>query len=271
LIDECFIHLDGIGEKTSEKLKELGFINWQQCMDNSDSLPFNGKKRDKFIQKVQDSQRAVEESDIDYLVNSYPVKEHWRILAEFFHEATWFDIETTGITWYNNHTTVISAYRDGELLDFRFGENLDDFLELVDRSRLLVSFNGSGYDIPFLEQTYHIPSLNCPHVDLRWMSYHRGYRGGLKSIEKSVGIERPGEVSGVDGLEAIDLFYRWQDGDKEAGWKLMVYCRADVISSYILGYRLLLERGLDLPGINEQDLFHGAVDRGSKTEKDHSY
>jgi uncharacterized protein YprB with RNaseH-like and TPR domain len=271
LIDECFIHLEGIGEKTSEKLKELGFMNWQQCMDNTGSLPFNGNKREKFIRNILDSQKAVEESDIAYLVANYPTREHWRVLAEFFHEATWFDIETTGISWYDNHATVISAYMDGKLLDFKYGENLDDFLELVDRSRLLVSFNGSGYDIPFLEQTYHIPSLDCPHVDLRWISYHMGYRGGLKIIEKSVGIERPGEVSGIDGLEAIDLFYRWQGGDSDAGRKLMVYCRADVISSYILGYRLLTERGLDLPGINEQDLFNGALGTENRTEKDHSY
>ncbi len=271
MIDECFLHIDGIGEKTSARLKELGFLNWQQCVDNAGSLPFSGSKREKFMGNIRDSQKALEESDIDYLVKSYPVREHWRILAEFYPEATWFDIETTGISWYDNHATVISAYREGELLDFKFGENLDDFLELVDRSKLLVSFNGSGYDIPFLEQTWHIPSLNCPHVDLRWMSYHLGYRGGLKNIEKVLGIQRPGEVAGVDGLEAIDLFYRWQGGNSEAGRRLMAYCRADVISTLILGHRLLAQRGLELPPINEQDLFNGALGTESQTEKDHSY
>ncbi len=271
MIDECFLHIPGIGEKTSARLKDLGFTSWQQCVDNPGLLPFNGNKRKNFIRGIEDSQKALEESDIEYLVDAYPIKEHWRILAEFFPEATWFDIETTGISWYDNHATVISAYREGKLLDFRYGENLDDFLELVDRSRLLVSFNGSGYDIPFLEQTYHIPSLNCPHVDLRWISYHMGYRGGLKAIEKSVGIRRPDEVAGVDGLDAIDLFYRWQEGNSEAGRRLMAYCRADVISTFILGHRLLAQRGLELPLINEQDLFNGALGTESQNEKDHSY
>jgi len=255
LINECFLHCPGIGPKTENRLKEKGYRNWDDCLDNREGIPLSGRKRESFINEIERSSLALENEEIDFFIERYPAKEHWRILGRYYKNATFFDIETTGLSWHYNHASVISAYQNGRLFTFVHGENLDDFLLLVDDSEMLVTFNGNCFDIPFLEKTFNIPALDCPHVDLRWVAYHRGYRGGLKLIERDMGIFRPHEISEVDGFEAVDLYYRWQSGDQGAREKLLSYCNADVLSTYMVAGRLLNECGIEVEEADPDLLF----------------
>ena len=106
-----------------------------------------------------------------------------------------------------------------------------------------MTFNGNSFDIPFIEKTFNIPSLDRPHVDLRWIAWHGGFRGGLKSIERQMGIRRPSRIEGIDGFEAVDLFYKWQCGDADARDSLITYCKADVIATSLVAERLLALNG----------------------------
>jgi uncharacterized protein YprB with RNaseH-like and TPR domain len=56
-------------------------------------------------------------------------------------------------------------------------------------------------------------------------------RGGLKRIEKELGIDRGENLDGLDGLAAIRLWraYRTQ-GDDEALQTLIAYNREDVVN-----------------------------------------
>lgn len=243
MIHECFRHFRGVGPRTDQALRTGGFSNWGDCHGRRQDLPFSGSRRDRFLQEIERSARALEEEDIEFFVKAFPTAEHWRILGRYFHRATFIDMETTGLAWQFSHASVISAYHNGKMSNFVYGENLDDFLALVDQSELLVTFNGNSFDIPFLEKTFNIPTLGCPHVDLRWIAWHRGYRGGLKQIERLLGIHRPPSVDGIDGFEAVNLFYRWQGGDPAARDTLVRYCATDVLTTYLVAERLLNECG----------------------------
>ncbi|MBU2645733.1 ribonuclease H-like domain-containing protein [bacterium] len=247
MIDQTFLHCTGVGPVMESRLKALGFSCWQDCLDSARDLPFSRPRRDRFLEDIAASQTALRHQDLAFLTARFPHREHWRILAGFFSEATFFDIETTGLSSYDSFTTVISAYHRQELHTFVYGENLEDFLQLVDRSRLLVAFNGNSFDIPFLEHCFNIPTLGCPAIDLRWICYHRGYKGGLKAIERQLGLHRPASVSDVDGQEAVELFDRWQMGDPLARRKLIRYCQTDVLATYLAAGRLLQEMGFDCP------------------------
>jgi uncharacterized protein len=255
LIHECFMHVRGIGPKTAALLGESGFSSWDDCFNRTDELPFNGKRRKHFIKELEQSAQALKREDIDYFISSFPTAEQWRILARYLKSAAFIDVETTGLSWHYCHASVIAAFYKGAIHSFRYGENLDDFLELVESAGLLVTFNGNCFDIPFLEKTFNIPEINCPHIDLRWIAWHRGQRGGLKQIERAMGIRRPACVEGVDGLEAVELFYRWQQGDFEARHILIRYCAADVLSTYLLAERLLAEHGCGIEASDQAVLF----------------
>lgn len=255
MIRGCFRHCRGIGPRTEETLRREGFRSWDDCLRRRDDIPFNGKRRKKFLEELQRSESALAAADIGYFATSFPTSEQWRILERYYRNATYIDMETTGLSWHYGHATVIAAYHKGELLSFVYGENLEDFLSLADDAALLVTFNGTCFDMPFIEKTFNIPSIGRPHIDLRWVAWHGGYRGGLKSIEKQMGIRRPLHVEGIDGFEAVDLFYRWQAGDQSARELLVDYCRADALSTYLLAERILGKAGCDIPVTDPGNLY----------------
>ena len=94
-------------------------------------------------------------------------------------------------------------------------------------------------------RTYHIPEFPCPHIDLRWQCYHQEHKGGLKQIEHTQNINRPEDLQGVDGAEAVWLWFRWkQYQDQKARERLLRYCAADVLTLQLVCASLL--RNLDV-------------------------
>ncbi|OHD64175.1 MAG: hypothetical protein A2176_00860 [Spirochaetes bacterium RBG_13_51_14] len=240
-------------------LRERGFVSWDDCLTRDGEIPFNGKRRKAFLDEIRKSIQARDDRNIDYFTSTFPTAEHWRILGSYFGDATFIDVETTGLSWHYSHASVIAAYHRGALFTFVYGENIDDFLSLADEARLLVTFNGTCFDIPFLEKTFNIPSIGRPHVDLRWVAWHHGYRGGLKSIERRMGIRRPPSIDGIDGIEAVDLFFQWQRGDASSRDRLVSYCSADVLSTYLVAERLLHRSGCVISQSNPDDFFAARV------------
>jgi uncharacterized protein len=66
-----------------------------------------------------------------------------------------------------------------------------------------------------------------PHLDLLVLSRSLGISGGLKDIEKQLGIARGGDIAGMRGGEAIALWGAWRNGDAAAYRKITTYCKAD--------------------------------------------
>ena len=255
MIEETFLHCHGVGPKTERRLKSAGFLSWKDCLLDPGNLPVGASIRNQLLLTLQKSQNALKQTDIGYFVENFPIREHWRILGDFFDQTTFFDIETSGLSSYSNFVTVITAYHRGKLYTFVYKENLDEFLDLVGESDLLVAFNGNSFDIPFLENSFNIPELGCPYIDLRWICYHEGFTGGLKQIEKGMDITRPKEVDNVSGEEAVSLFYQWQKGNSEAKNKLIAYCQVDTLAAYLVAIQLLHDKAIDVPAVDSKKLF----------------
>ncbi len=249
-INKTFLHCRGIGQSMETKLKSLGFESWDDCLENRNDLPFKGARLDAFIDELKKSNDAFSGGRIEYFTSNFPNREHWRILADYFDDTTFFDIETTGISQNGNIITVIASYKKQKAEAFVHPENLDAFLDLAENSRLLCSFNGNSFDLPFILRKFNIPSLDRPHVDLRWVCYHAGLKSGLKNIEKTLNIKRPADLIDTDGYEAVLLYYRWLAGNADAREKLIRYCKADAIGTYLVAGRMLSKHGI-YPQINE--------------------
>jgi hypothetical protein len=70
-----------------------------------------------------------------------------------------------------------------------------------------------------------------PHYDLRFGCRKVGYTGGLKYIEKTLGMDRPYDINDVDGEEAVRLWKLWErKRDKDALDRLIKYNRADTVN-----------------------------------------
>lgn len=246
MIDRTFIHCSGIGPTYEKKLHDAGFKDWKSVLDNRDDLPFNGKVTTNLIKELTKSSMAFKEGDIQYFVSCFPIRDQWKILGQFYDKASYFDIETTDISFGNAIITLIVCYHKGKLYHFIRNENLDDFLDLLEDIELLVSFNGNSFDVPHILNNYHIPDIPCAHIDLRWQCYHCQYIHGLKNIEIEMGIQRPDDLKGIDGLEAVYLWHRWENGDLESKNRLIRYCSADVLSLKLIAAKILNFHGINV-------------------------
>jgi hypothetical protein len=54
--------------------------------------------------------------------------------------------------------------------------------------------------------------------------------GGLKNIEKKLGLKRAEEIEDIDGFEAVRLWKRYKKGDLEALELLKKYNEEDIIN-----------------------------------------
>ena len=157
-----------------------------------------------------------------------PRQETWRLYPEFADRALFLDIETTGLSAHCDQVTMIGALGGGKLALFVSGINLERFPTYVGQFPLLVTFNGSQFDVPFLRVHFPQARLDQAHIDLRFVFHSLGYRGGLKAVERSLGLKRDPTIQGVDGFEAVRLWYRYQRGDRTALRKLALYNLTDV-------------------------------------------
>ena len=236
MIHESFLHCRGIGPTRLTRLQQAGIRSWRDVLERPDAVPRGLRK--SLVEECRSCVDALEKRDIPFFVERLSAADRWRILAEFFEDASYFDIETSGLDYDASITTIVCWHR-GQLHTFVEHENLDEFLQLLDEVRLLVSFNGASFDVPRVLDAFHIPQLPCPHVDLRWLCHHQGLRGGLKEIARQVGIHRPRDLQFADGEMAVIWWSRWiHFQDRRARDLLVRYCAADVVMSLLLARRI---------------------------------
>ena len=255
MIRQALQHLPGIGPERLKALDEAGIRDWSSLRRRPDVLFTSPKPQDRLLTAIDRCEAAVCAADVRYLVRAFASSDQWRILGHFFDRAAYFDIETSGLD-VDSYVTVVSCYHRGSLHVFSRGSNLEAFLDLLEDIDLLVSFNGASFDVPRIEQEFHIPSLPCAHVDLRWICHHEQMRGGLKSIEQRLGIERPNDLHGVSGEDAVWLWRLWEDHDNtEALDRLVRYCGADVLTLQMLAARMLQGKHVPVNAPTPQDLW----------------
>lgn len=227
MIKTAWMHMKGLGPARIRMLQQLGINNWQEAVDHPERVP--DALRFQILQECHACLDAARMQDIRFFTERLHPVDRYLILSEFSHKASYFDIETTGLE-YDDCITVIACWHQGRLHTFVEGENLDDFLDLLDEIELLVSFNGSTFDVPRVLDTFHIPELPCPHLDLRWACHHRGLTGGLKHITEKLGFHRPSDLHNADGALAVELWQQWvQTSSEDARQLLLRYCAADVL------------------------------------------
>lgn len=138
------------------------------------------------------------------------------------------DIETTGLSRHYDHVTLVGFEMDGVYDVVIAGQPDDNLHDALSRATSIVTFNGSTFDLPFLESAF--PGIRWPkhHLDLRYACRRHGLTGGQKRIEVELGIDCRQGAAGVDGAMAVLLWHRYLRGDVDALRALIEYNRADV-------------------------------------------
>ena len=230
MLRATFLHLPGVGPATEAELWQSGFRDWRDLLDRPASLGASPTTRARLSKELERSEQALRERDAGWFARRLPSREHWRLYPAFAREAAFLDIETTGLSPYGGIVTVVTVHGGGATRTFVAGEDLEELPAYLGRYQLLVTFNGSRFDVPFLLASF--PEMLVPpaHIDLRFLLYRLGHAGGLKRIEQRLGLGDRVGVEGVDGLEAVRLWQAYRRGSRSALDRLVRYNRADTVN-----------------------------------------
>lgn len=230
MLRHTFIHIPGVGHKTERELWAKGVCTWE---DAAELVVGSSSASTNLIYKLQRhiprTLRAVQERDPTFFQRLSRFGESWRLFSEFAEDCVYLDIETTGLSAAYDDVTLVGISNGKNFKAFIKGANLRDLASELKKYSVVVTFNGSGFDLPFLRRSFS-RSIPQAHIDLRWVAYKLGYTGGLKEIERRLGIKRPRRLANMDGFEAVILWQRYCHGDRGALEQLIDYNRSDVMN-----------------------------------------
>jgi uncharacterized protein YprB with RNaseH-like and TPR domain len=222
MLENTFIHLPNFGPRRERRLWKRGVLSWDDFLERFGSSPFHRAQ----CSHVAASRYALSQDDPDYFSSCLPPGETWRALPHF-PKTAYLDIETTGLAPETDHMTVIGVFDGVDTHSYVHGKNLNDFAKDIRNYDMVVTFNGSMFDLPFIRKHMDakLPKL---HVDLRFLLASLGVRGGLKKIEQQFGMEREDDLKGLNGYDAVKMWQAYRRGDDAALDRLVRYNSADI-------------------------------------------
>ena len=230
MITSSFIQLPGIDAGTERSIWSSGIGNWAQFRSAARLPSPIAGRRPELLARLGECEDRLAAGDAGYFVRCMDSSESWRLYADFRDRAAFVDIETTGPSPSRSEVTVAGVLdRDGYRA-FVAGENLADLPEALSGYSLVVTFNGTLFDLPFLERAFGRPLVShAAHIDLIYPLRKLGYKGGLKVIEQRLGLDRD-ELHGISGRDAVRMWSLWLAGDRESRDVLVRYNAEDVKS-----------------------------------------
>lgn len=234
MLESSFIHFSGIGPVAESRLWQRGFLNWDDVRERgaTDRIAARGRL------DAEKSRLQLGRRNAAYFHDALPPPQRWRLYDDFVTDAAFLDIETTGLSPGEGSVTVIGVLDSTGYTAYVRGINLDEFPEAARRYRLIVTFNGAAFDVPFLQVEFDSVArrdgvslfADAAHLDIRYPLRRIGQAGGLKAIERRLAVGRPDELSLLDGFDAVRLWRMHCDGEPDALATLVRYNAEDVAS-----------------------------------------
>ncbi|MFN3422199.1 MAG: ribonuclease H-like domain-containing protein [Armatimonadota bacterium] len=227
MLEATFLHLPGATREIERKLWEAGVLSWQDFVERYQDGTLPLPTRPDWLTVIQQSITQLAKGNIRFFAHLLPSSEHWRLYGAFRSQAVCLDIETTGLT-DKDRVTVVGLYHNEQYEPFVDGINLEQVPDVLRCFRILVTFNGSDFDIPFLRRVFPFLLLPPVHLDVQELLKRLGIRGSQKAIEERLGFLRKEEVRGMTGVDAVVLWEAYLRGEQRALHRLLEYNREDV-------------------------------------------
>ncbi|MFT5730301.1 MAG: hypothetical protein ACI8PB_004479 [Desulforhopalus sp.] len=227
MLQHTFSHIHGIGPKIEKNLWSAGVTTWKGWQSPA-PVRISANSTQEALSTIEASYTALTDNDPSFFTSRLAANESWRIFSDFRDSIAYVDIETTGLDDFSEITTI-ALYDGRDIFTYVNGQNLADFVDDIQKYKVIVSYNGKSFDVPFIER-YFKTSLGHAQIDLRYILAKLGFKGGLKGCEKQLGLSR-GNLDGVDGYFAVLLWREYKKtGDQRVLDTLLAYNIEDTVN-----------------------------------------
>ncbi len=225
MLTNTFLHIPYVSEIVEKKIWNSNIRSWDDFLTNSTDFK-NEELMKKYLMLSKD---RYEKKDHEFFSSKLLSRYHWRAYEDFRENACFLDIETTGLSKDRDDITTIGVFNGKESKVFINGKTMNEFPDEIKKYSYIVTFNGALFDMPFIRAKFPDLKFNHFHADLRFILKALGYSGGLKSIERQMGIERESDLKDLSGRDAVKLWHRYKrDGDEKALDTLVRYNIEDI-------------------------------------------
>ena len=237
LLYASLIQIPSISAKKEEEYWKHGIKNLKDLSESLDqqlSL-FGNNDIDEIDSLISDSAQNIDKIT-DIFDKKTGKRDYYRIAYSIPEDVLFLDIETTGLSPIYHYVTMIGWIKNGKYDFWIVGTNPKEFINVVNKSKFIITFNGKKFDTKFIDIIF--PELNIkekPHLDLCPFCRRFGLTHGQKTIEATLGYMRPDSIHDCNGKEAVVLWYEFLFGKNDALDSLILYNFYDVCGmTYIL-------------------------------------
>ena len=230
MIRQSFIFLDRISQDMEKRIWQQGIEDWNSFIGAKRIDGISKFRKGHYDRQINEAKKHLYSANSAYFANMLTKGETWRLYPFFKEDAVFLDIETMG---YYGNITVIGLFDGIDTKMMVRGINLEKEIikKELSKYKLIVTFNGSSFDLPVIERYFQGVLPYIPHVDLRHVCSKIGLTGGLKAIEKQLNIKRLPELEHVTGEDAAKLWRVFKaTGDEHYLNLLIKYNEEDIIN-----------------------------------------
>lgn len=232
MIENTFQIIPSVSTKREKAIWNSGVLTWKEFIDTDAVKGMSCASKERSNTVLEEATGYLDDDDAFSLGGMLPRGEHWRLYRRFRKDVAFLDIETDGLE-RDSTVTVVTVCKGDDTITLVEGRDLDaeSLSDALGDPSMLVTFNGSCFDVPVLRYSFPALDLDLPHFDLRFGCRKVGYAGGLKNIEVRLGMKRSEDIENVDGMDAVRLWKQWTRAhDVRSLDTLIEYNRADTIN-----------------------------------------